>query len=694
VGISVVVSSNFDGPRTLPRFHPHITWGEFSQVWVLDYEFYHFKGGLDTPLCYAAKNILTGEIVQEIIGKNFKKPLYPINDDNLYICFTASAEWGCHLALNLPIPTFTLDTYVEFLLRTNGKPRPYGTGLLGACEANGINGADAAYKEDMRQRILEGPPYSDQDLEKILLYNKQDVLLTELLFYKLLPEIDWPYALVRDQFMGGMARIQRRGSPVSSIEHFILKHGMPLLKDKLITNLDKDYDVYENGSLKLAKLKAYMQVHNIPWGFTPTGRPKTDYEFVSEKAKAYPQLENLKELMGCLSQVKLNDILIGPDGRNRCQLKPFMTATGRNAPSNAEFIYGPAKWLRFLITCPPGYGFANVDYSAQEIGVAARLSGDQNLLRDYWTGDPYITFSINTGILPKTATKNTHSDVREKILKQLFLGTNYGSTARGFAERSGLPYISAKIIYGLHQQEYPQYWAWAREQASTAMLTGEHQTPCHWKHYTHNSQYNSLLNFPMQATGSDILHLAVNLCDRNGIEICATLHDALFIQAPLEILDEQVKKTQLLMEKAAEIVIGMKLRTDAKVIKYPEHYIDKRGIKTWNLIWTLLKEFSPQEKQQFVKNALATPSELIPYVRGQGESIKEAKKRQRQATYIIPPETKQTYSYIQIVQAIQRANFIANNIRKKLEFKNGGYRHIWKYIEQKQLVEGNEKTKK
>ena len=38
--------------------------------------------------------------------------------------------------------------------------------------------------------------------------------------------------------------------------------------------------------------------------------------------------------------------------------------TGRNQPSNAKFILGPARWMRGLIRPPEGHGIAYVDFSS------------------------------------------------------------------------------------------------------------------------------------------------------------------------------------------------------------------------------------------------------------------------------------------------------------------------------------------
>ena len=74
--------------------------------------------------------------------------------------------------------------------------------------------------------------------------------------------------------------------------------------------------------------------------------------------------------------MRLNDLAVGQDGRNRTILSAFRSRTGRNQPGNSKYIFGPSVWLRGLIKPPPGYGIAYVDWSQQEFGGAAALSGD------------------------------------------------------------------------------------------------------------------------------------------------------------------------------------------------------------------------------------------------------------------------------------------------------------------------------
>jgi len=70
--------------------------------------------------------------------------------------------------------------------------------------------------------------------------------------------------------------------------------------------------------------------------------------------------------------------------------------------------------MRHLIKPPPGWGVAYVDWSAQEIAIAAGLSGDEHLLADYATGDIYLNLAIRLGLAPAGASKATHPEPRAR----------------------------------------------------------------------------------------------------------------------------------------------------------------------------------------------------------------------------------------------------------------------------------------
>ena len=113
----------------------------------------------------------------------------------------------------------------------------------------------------------------------------------------------------------------------------------------------------------------------------PSGNLDLQDKTFRSMAKSQPQIAPLRELRHSLGQMRLNEFKVGADSRNRTLLSPFRSRTGRNQPSNSKFVFGSSVWLRGLIMPAEGWGIAYIDWSQQEFGIAAALSGDEAGLR-------------------------------------------------------------------------------------------------------------------------------------------------------------------------------------------------------------------------------------------------------------------------------------------------------------------------
>ena len=92
----------------------------------------------------------------------------------------------------------------------------------------------------------------------------------------------------------------------------------------------------------------------------------------------------------------------------------------------------------------------------------------------------------------------------------------------------------------------------------------------------------------MQGNGSEMMRLACIFATEQGIEVCAPVHDAILICAPLDRLDSDVAKMRSLMAKASKNVLGgFELRTDVNIVKYPDRYMDARGVEMWKRVTQL-----------------------------------------------------------------------------------------------------------
>ena len=155
----------------------------------------------------------------------------------------------------------------------------------------------------------------------------------------------------------------------------------------------------------------------------------------------------MRELRSALSEMRLSDLAVGSDGRNRTILSAFQSRTGRCQPSNTKYIFGPSVWLRGLIQPSEGWGVAYLDWCQQEHGIAAALSGDAAMQAAYASGDPYLEFAKQAGAVPTGATKKTHNTERE-LFKQCVLAVGYGMESKSLAQRIGQPESSPAICCG------------------------------------------------------------------------------------------------------------------------------------------------------------------------------------------------------------------------------------------------------
>jgi DNA polymerase family A len=487
------------------------------------------------------------------------------------------------------VPERVLDLFTEFRNRTNGVPTENGSGLLGALAYHGLDAIGAVEKDEMRALILRGGPWSDAERAAILDYCESDVAALARLLPVMLPQIALLRALLRGRYMVAVARMERSGVPIDTETLSLLRHHWSDIQDQLIADIDANYGVFDGRTFKADRFAGWLSRKNIPWPRLESGRLDLSDDTFREMARAYPEVAPLRELRAALSEMRLSDLAVGCDGRNRTMLSAFRARTGRNQPSNTKFLFGPSVWLRGLIKPPPGYGIAYIDWQQQEFGIAAALSGDPLMMDAYRSGDPYLAFAKQAGAAPADATKATHKVVRDQF-KQCVLAVQYGMGAEGLAQRIGQPPICGRELLRLHRETYRVFWAWSDRVQDHAMLRGGLHTAFGWRvRVPRDANARSLRNFPMQANGAEMLRLACCLGTERGIEVCAPVHDAVLICAPLENLDADVVRMRQAMAEASRIVLdGFELGTDAQIVRYPDRYMDERGATMWDRVMNLI----------------------------------------------------------------------------------------------------------
>jgi hypothetical protein len=392
-------------------------------------------------------------------------------------------------------------------------------------------------------------------------------------------------ALLRGRYMAAVAQIERIGVPIDSEALAVIREAWPIMKERLIRSVDRSFHVYEGTAFREGWFAAWLLEHHVSWPRTDTGRLRLDRETFRDMCRLHPELRPLHELRLALSELRLERLAVGSDGRNRVLLSPYGATSGRNTPSSAAFVFGPSAWVRSLIRPQPGRALAYIDYDAQEVAIAASLSGDPALVEAVKSGDPYLAFAVRAGLCPPDATKDSHRSIRDTC-KTCVLGVNYGMGAATLASRAGVSEIDAEHLLRAMAATFPRFTEWSQEVVDIGNLSGRLATVFGWLvHVCNSTRPTTLRNFPMQANAAEMLRVACCLATEHGVEVCAPIHDALMIQATAEEIDHVIAVTVNAMETAGRAVLdGFNVSTEVTMTRWPDRYHDPRGQAMWERV--------------------------------------------------------------------------------------------------------------
>ena len=564
----------------------------FRELWCVDFEFRPDPGEPPWVVCMVAREYHSGRQIRMWRDELLSLRMAPFDTGPhaALVAYYAPAELGCFLELGWPLPTNVIDLFAEHRVETNGNRsllnKELKDKLLGALAIRGLAHME---KRAMIELIISRRQWSEEEKRDILDYCDGDVLALIALLPAMAPTIDWPRAKLRGRYMAAVARMERTGIPVDASLHQRLVNNWEAIKGHLIAEVDRAYGVYDGSTFKRAWFGQYLQANGIPWPRLPSGELALDEKTFDEMARSHPQLRPLYELRSTLSRLRLTDIPIGADHRARCSLSPFRAVTGRNQPPASQFIFGPARWIRGLIRPEPGRAVAYCDWSTQEIAIAAGLSGDERMVEDYASGDVYLAFAKANQLVPADATKETHEDFRE-VCKAIVLGTLFGMGPETMAFKTGISKAEARELHRLHKRTYPKFWRWIDDTVTTALFSGQMRSTFGWRRYVGKDvNVRSLMNFPMQANGAEMMRAAAIAATEAGIEVCCPVHDAFLISAPTDQIDDDVAAMREIMSKAGRVVTGgIDVRTDVKIARWPDRYMDPRGESMWNLVMAVL----------------------------------------------------------------------------------------------------------
>jgi len=245
--------------------------------------------------------------------------------------------------------------------------------------------------------------------------------------------------------------------------------------------------------------------------------------------------------------------------------------TGRLSCSSPNMQNIPSRDTQEFRRCfvaRPRYKLVVADYSQQEIGIAAYISGDKNLL-NIFNGGEDIYIKMAEVMYGKTITRD---DPLRKRMKSVVLGTNYGMSAYGLAKKEKISEEEAEEFLHKFSHAFPDLAVWMVRQQFTKTCTRTVLGRKTWLNPYTSQHSRNALNNPIQGSAADMIKLALIELHKTwsyvelDFSVVAVIHDELVLDVPLSYakpIAEFVKKATI--NAADKMCPGMNFRVDVSI---------------------------------------------------------------------------------------------------------------------------------
>jgi DNA polymerase I-like protein with 3'-5' exonuclease and polymerase domains len=217
----------------------------------------------------------------------------------------------------------------------------------------------------------------------------------------------------------------------------------------------------------------------------------------------------------------------------------------------------------------------------------------------YRSGDPYRNFGKIVGLTAHDAVRGTPAveQMRDR-LKLLCLSAQYGVQAKTLATRLGVSELEAHELLQHHRGLLSQYWRWSDDWLHYSLNSGMMRTVFSWQCATGITEFSerAIRNWPIQSNCADLFRLAYVWGTRHGLTLIAPVHDAILLESTDEQIETDVELMREIMRRASRVILNptangtFELRTDVKIIRYPDRFTDSRGTELWETVLKLLAE--------------------------------------------------------------------------------------------------------
>lgn len=237
-----------------------------------------------------------------------------------------------------------------------------------------------------------------------------------------------------------------------------------------------------------------------------------------------------------------------------------MTTTGRMSSNKPNMQNMPRNAFRDLFCAAEGYNLIGLDYSQQELRIAALITGDKELQRIYAEGgDVHVnTAAAILKIPPKEVTKE-----QRQLGKAVIFGLLFGQGAPGLAVYAERQYGVSMTVEEASQhktnfcQTYKGLRSWQYNTGNKAKSTQKICTPCgrirDFSKEKAGYSYTAALNLPIQGAAAEITLRALTRLTKLLSDDCRlvnVIHDEILLEVRQEHVDEFAETAKEAMRQA------------------------------------------------------------------------------------------------------------------------------------------------
>ena len=498
-----------------------------------------------------------------------------------FVVHSARAEHESLTAADLPVPRDLFDTHLATRLCTLGSPdwhdfleldldiigdaecadaraaaleeQERTLSLLGLCQRFGVEHRFADRKVQMQERFAGGIPLD----EKMVGYAAEDARVAAALYMPVVQQ------LASQGLLGHLERIELPALPVfldissqgvtvdpTRMERVVraAEQAVEVLQEDLrsqAATLGVTLDKPRSHGQRLQLVRAVGLEHLFRKGRGPDGNLRYSFErdrFLKRHRDRHPAIELLYR-HALLSRIPSDKMFQGEftraNNRVHSRIEPLGASTGR--PSFREPNLGsvPRIFRPAFVADNPGQAILEIDYSAQEPGIAAAHYGDAAMLAT-WNGD---------GDFYRQVGADLNVDISRPRLKVLNLASLYGQTAKSAAESLGLEPYQAKRMLDRFFASYPDLAEGMKDAEDLAHVRDYAETRTGLKRYLspdrpRHARNRQARNLPVQGGGADVLKMLLPRAHAYlrsvGGRILVPLFDSLVFQVPQEVQQEAV----------------------------------------------------------------------------------------------------------------------------------------------------------